>query len=553
MVAASVLSSVLLLLYTGTDITTTIAPTAADPAMALRPPTYTDLIRKLYNYNIINPVKMGLDNSRKLYQLFGRPLDGVPIVHVAGTNGKGSVSLKTAETLRRSGLRTGLFVSPHISSFRERIQVNGESLAEDAVLDLLPQVFAQCEQHTIPATFFELTCALAFVAFGRAQCDAVVLEVGLGGRLDSTNVITPQLCVITSIQLDHTKILGDTIDKIAMEKAGIMKPGVDVLVGPGCPIELLRAEAMRVGAPFYTLSDVLQAGERTYKDPAHDADFADIDNLNTDISRAALRLLRRSSSSPVAGGSSSSSKLAKLAAALAAPGIEDGLQMRPPCRFEVFPQTAVLGGTTGSVRVDAVLDIAHNEDAMVALARKVSGLYPSPPGGARPLRVVLGMSSDKDIHKCLAPVLRMVQSRVDRVTCVAARHPRAIKQAELRQLLKAHSAAAPADGDAQAVPASDALSVRDAVAGAVRAVAEEAAALAAAGRPAPTPLVVVCGTAFIMAEARAALGVVEPRDGDTLTDAITLASAGGVNTTDRNADAQEFFGHGATDDKLNSS
>jgi dihydrofolate synthase/folylpolyglutamate synthase len=418
-------------------------------------------------------------------------------------------------------------------------------------------VFEQCEKHTIPATFFELTCALAFVAFGRAQCDAVVLEVGLGGRLDSTNVITPQLCVITSIQLDHTKILGDTIDKIAMEKAGIMKPGVDVLVGPGCPIELLRAEAKRVGAPFYTLSDVLQPTERTYTEPNRDADFADIDNLNTDISRAALRLLRRSSSSSisssaVAAGSSSGAstdKLAKLAAALAVPGMEDGLQKRPPCRFEVFPQTLALGGPQSPLRVDAILDIAHNEDAMVALARKVAGLYPSPPGGARPVRVVLGMSSDKDVHKCLAPVLRMVHGQVDRVTCVAARHPRAIKQAELRQLLSAHSAAVPASEVTHDASASDTLPVREAVANAVRAVAEEAAALAAAGRPAPTPVVVVCGTAFIMAEARAAVGVVEPRDGDTLTDAIALASAGIASTTpaDSNADAQEFFGDNVDD------
>jgi dihydrofolate synthase/folylpolyglutamate synthase len=94
--------------------------------------------------------------------------------------------------------------------------------------------------HSIPATFFELTTILAMVAFQRSACEAVVLEVGLGGLLDSTNVITPTLSVITSIQLDHVKILGDTIEKIAMQKAGIMKPGVDVLVGPGCPIELLR-------------------------------------------------------------------------------------------------------------------------------------------------------------------------------------------------------------------------------------------------------------------------------------------------------------------------
>jgi dihydrofolate synthase / folylpolyglutamate synthase len=201
---------------------------------------YNALLRKLYSINIANPVKMGLDNSKRAYELLGKPLDSIPVIHVAGTNGKGSVTLKTAECLRHGGLKTGLFVSPHISSFRERIQVNGESMTEDDVLQLLPEVISMCETHSIPATFFELTCALGFAVFKKAKCDAVVLEVGLGGRLDATNVVTPTLSIITSIQLDHTKILGDTIEQIAMEKAGIMKPGVDVLVGPGCPIQLLR-------------------------------------------------------------------------------------------------------------------------------------------------------------------------------------------------------------------------------------------------------------------------------------------------------------------------
>ena len=381
---------------------------------------YSSLIRKLYNYNILHPVKMGLENSQRLYKLFGNPLEGVPIVHVAGTNGKGSVSLKTAECLRRGGLRTGLFVSPHISSFRERIQVNGVSATEETVLDLLPKVFEMCETHQIPATFFELTCSLAFVAFQRAKCEAIVLEVGLGGRLDSTNVITPNLSIITSIQLDHTKILGDTIEKIAMEKAGIMKPGVNVLVGPGCPIELLRAEAGRIGAPFYTLNDVLQPEEITYKLPQTEEEFADIDQLNTDIARAALRVLKQNAES------SSNNKLLQC---LSTVGMEDGLKLRPPCRFEIIPQTVNLGGV--SVAVDVILDIAHNEDAMVALLRKVDGLYHSPVDEngnnfdhvARGIRVVLGMSSDKDIHKCLAPVLRMTRGHANQIYCVSVRYP----------------------------------------------------------------------------------------------------------------------------------
>ena len=185
--------------------------------------TYSNLLKSLYKINVYNPVKMGLENTQQLYNYIGRPLDKMHIVHVAGTNGKGSVSLKTAECLRRSGLKTGLFVSPHISSFRERVQVNGTPLSEEDVIDLLPKVFELCKVKNIPATFFEITTIMSFLQFQKHECDAVVLEVGLGGRLDATNVVTkPTLSIITSIQLDHMKILGDTIEKIAMEKAGIV-------------------------------------------------------------------------------------------------------------------------------------------------------------------------------------------------------------------------------------------------------------------------------------------------------------------------------------------
>ena len=109
-----------------------------------------------------------------------------------------------------------------------------------AVQSLFPEIFTLCQSHKIPATFFELTTALAMKKFRASECEAVVLEVGLGGRLDATNIVTPSLSIITAIQIDHTKILGDTIEKIAMEKAGIMKPGVAVLVGPGCPLDIMR-------------------------------------------------------------------------------------------------------------------------------------------------------------------------------------------------------------------------------------------------------------------------------------------------------------------------
>jgi len=156
-----------------------------------------------------------------LMGLIARLQENLIIIHVAGTNGKGSVSLKIAKTLELAGYKTGLFVSPHISSFRERMQVNSVPISEQEVEQFMPDIFSLCERNNIPATFFEVTTGLAFAYFGAHNVEAVVLETGLGGRLDATNVIKhPSLSIITSIGLEHTNILGDTVELIAKEKAG---------------------------------------------------------------------------------------------------------------------------------------------------------------------------------------------------------------------------------------------------------------------------------------------------------------------------------------------
>ena len=145
---------------------------------------YPQLLRRLQDLNRKHPVKLGLECSQELYRLLNTPLAQrrVPIIHVGGTNGKGTVCLKLAEWARRSGIKTGLFVSPHIASYRERIQIDGQYITEDSVSELLPQILSLCEKHNLPATFFEITTMLALLAFERASCRLVVLEVGLGGR-----------------------------------------------------------------------------------------------------------------------------------------------------------------------------------------------------------------------------------------------------------------------------------------------------------------------------------------------------------------------------------
>ena len=173
--------------------------------------------------------KPGLERSRALDDALGQPAHAYPVIHVAGTNGKGSVSHLLAATLQAHGLRTGLYTSPHLIDFSERIRVDGQPIPQQRVVDFVAENAHLIDQ--LEPSFFELTSAMAFDYFRRCGVDIAVIETGLGGRLDSTNIVTPCLSVITNVSLDHTQYLGDTLAQIAAEKAGIIKPGVPVVVG----------------------------------------------------------------------------------------------------------------------------------------------------------------------------------------------------------------------------------------------------------------------------------------------------------------------------------
>lgn len=429
---------------------------------------YEGLVQQLYKQNVVNPVKLGLQNVQRLYQLMQRPLDGVPIVHVAGTNGKGSVCIKLAKTLEYSGLKTGLFVSPHISSFRERIQVNSRLISEEEIVERLPRIFELCRQNDIPATFFEMTTALAFENFARARCDAVVLEVGLGGRFDATNVVTPALSVISSIGLDHTKILGDTIEQIAMEKAGIMKPNVPVLVGDACPQNLMREHASIHKSPLFVASEVLN-------DPMPQTD--DVDDVNKHILRAAIQLLKQRNTSPFDRVTDEA--------------LTKGLEQRPPCRFEQLEVEC--DGKT----VEVVLDIGHNPPAVATLQVKAKAYARRLNKG---IRMIIGMSRDKDILSSLR-MLGEVSSK-DKISFVQAAHPRATPVRVLESMFHRGTF-----DEADAREPVDMEHTRRTVTDQLRKCAESG------------DILLVCGTAFIMAEVRAALGIVEPRDSSVLSQA----------------------------------
>lgn len=197
--------------------------------------TYQEIVNWLFqqipNYQAQggSAYKPGLDGIHNLLEKTNNPFRQLKTIHIAGTNGKGSVSHILSAIFQAHGYKVGLFTSPHITDFRERIKINGELIEEEFVLDYFNQNKTIIEQ--LEASFFEITTALSFAAFSHKNCDICIIETGLGGRLDSTNVIEPELSIITNIGMDHIGFLGDTLEKIALEKAGIIKERVPVVIG----------------------------------------------------------------------------------------------------------------------------------------------------------------------------------------------------------------------------------------------------------------------------------------------------------------------------------
>ncbi|KAF1774702.1 EF-Hand 1, calcium-binding site [Phytophthora cactorum] len=427
--------------------------------------TYEMLLQRLYQVNRFSAVKLGLENMQKLNAAFGDPASQFEIVHVAGTNGKGSVAFKVAKALERSGHKTGLFVSPHVACFRERVQVNGQLISESDVCDALSEIFNISAQLRIPATFFEITTMLAFMHFAKQGVDCVVLETGLGGRLDSTNIVTPALSVITSIGLDHTRILGNTREAIAREKAGIIKPNVPVVVGPNTPENVMMEFAARNNAPLVRVP--LQA------------DFnEDYNAENTAIAREACVQLNTLHGLQI--GRARGAK--KLCVNLTNERVNAALESRP-----------------------LVLDVAHNPQAIDKLVELLHKQFPD-----KKLRFVCGFSADKAINKVLDKITNVVRDThpdesdeelQERIHLVKANHPRGASLEEINLAL----ANATAEGEMPRVYETIST-IKDGV----------NAALAASRASSDDEVVVVCGSVFLMAEARQALGLKEPIDSTAL-------------------------------------
>ncbi|MBI3318523.1 MAG: bifunctional folylpolyglutamate synthase/dihydrofolate synthase [Candidatus Omnitrophica bacterium] len=212
---------------------------------------YEQVVR--YRY----PEAFSLDRMEQLLERLGNPHRVTPTLHVAGTKGKGSTCAFTAGILQSAGLKVGLYTSPHLVSFRERIQVNGEPISEEALSRLAERIRPFAGRDL---TYFEVTTALAFLHFSDSDVEAAVIEVGLGGRLDATNTIEPEVCGIAPVSLDHMEKLGFSIGGIAGEKAGIIKPGVPAVIAPQPPeaLNVLRKAAFEKKAPFHQVEEEVQ-------------------------------------------------------------------------------------------------------------------------------------------------------------------------------------------------------------------------------------------------------------------------------------------------------
>lgn len=353
-----------------------------------------------------------LDRMKQLTALLGNPQDRLKFVHVAGTNGKGSTAAMTASILREAGYRVGMTVSPFILDFRERMQVNGRMIPRETLAALTEEIRPMAD-GVDELTEFELVTALAFLWFAREKCDIVVAEVGLGGRYDATNVIeAPLVPVVTRIGLDHTAILGGTVEQIAAEKARIIKPGcktaVTVANQPGGVADVLAARCAEVGCAL------VQPAPGTKRILRMGLDGTDLEYRG--------RLLHI----PLPGAHQVENALSALAvmecltamgygvADALAPGIA---KTRFPARMEVLSREPLV-----------IVDGAHNPDGAKALAAAL------PLAGETPLVGVIGMAADKDSERALA----LLAPRFRRIICTNPDTPRALDVAALAERARAY-------------------------------------------------------------------------------------------------------------------
>jgi len=346
--------------------------------------TYNELIRELFP-RLTGGIRWGIERTARLLSAVGDPHRAFRSIHVGGTNGKGSVAATLSAVLGETGRRTGLYTSPHLCTFRERIRIDGEPLGEDALVAVARRLWPVIRREE--PSFFEATTAIAFLAFAEAGVEAAVVEVGLGGRLDATNVIEPEVTVLTNVAMDHAEHLGDTLEAIAGEKAGIIKPGVPVVTAmePGIVLEVFRRRAREVGTRIRALG------------PGEVMDVAvGLDGTRLRIDTEPWGEL--SLHTPLIGiHQARNTALAVRALESLAPALRpDGAAVLRGVERVKWPgrlQRERIGGETW------IFDAAHNPAGVEALTASLR-LLPL----ARPVAAVVGILDDKDWRQMLPPI-----------------------------------------------------------------------------------------------------------------------------------------------------
>lgn len=365
-------------------------------------------------------IRPGLERMRAALEALGHPESSFRALHVAGTNGKGSTCAFAEACLRQAGVKTGLYTSPHLSRFNERIQVEGACISDEELAARFADTMAALpEELTGPEglTYFEVATLLAFAHFARVGVEVAVLEVGLGGRLDATNVVMPLACAVTSIGMDHTELLGSTLGAIAGEKAGILKPGVPAIVAPQADeaLRTLRAAALRVGAPLHVLGEAFSYAAAGTGEPQTMRFFGPRRQLEG--LTPALRGDHQRMNAALAVG------LLELAGfELSEASLRTGLaQTRWPGRLEELPGSPVV-----------VLDGAHNVEGMTTLVRALDAIYPG-----RRVHGVFSALADKPF----ARMLELLAPRCASVHVTPLASPRAASGAALASAARAGGAA----------------------------------------------------------------------------------------------------------------
>ena len=362
----------------------------------------------------------GLNRIRTLLEKMGNPQNDLKYVHIAGTNGKGSTAAMTASILRKAGYRTGLYTSPYIYRFHERMQVDGEQISDEDIVSITEYVKPLADAMEESPTEFELVCAIAFEYFKRKQCDVVVLEVGLGGEYDATNVIsTPEVAVITNIGLDHTDVLGNTIEEIAQAKAGIFKEGCCAVIYRGLP----------------SVESVFEQVCEQKHIPLKKADFdslklnsCDLFGQNFDCgSRKNIQL-------PLLGDHQlhNASVVLSIADTLIEKGwkiseenIYEGIRdVSWPGRFDIVCRDPLF-----------IIDGGHNPQCIEALVKNIQDYLVG-----RKVIALTGVLADKDYGDMYKPVMPLI----DEFVCITPDSPRKMEAAELAKYLQAAGAKASA-------------------------------------------------------------------------------------------------------------